>query len=67
LAPAADRARVKAELAEVKANPTGEKNKTYTTTTNGKTYTGKLNSKGELQATEAKTTSSSKTSGTTKK
>lgn len=59
LAPASDRARVKAELAEVKANPTGEK--TYTTTTNGKTYTGKLNSKGELEATEAKTTSTSST------
>lgn len=69
LAPAADRARVKAELAEVKANPTGEKGKTYTTKTDGKTYTGKLNSKGELKATEAKTTSTSsgKTSSTTKK
>jgi hypothetical protein len=67
LAPSADRARVKAELAEVKANPSGEK--TYTTTTNGKTYTGKLNSKKELQATEVKTTSSSatKSSSTTKK
>jgi hypothetical protein len=67
LAPAADRARVKTELAEVKANPTGEKS--YTTTTNGKTYTGKLNAKGELKATEAKTTttSSGKTSSTTKK
>jgi len=65
LAPAADRARVKAELAEVKANPTGEKS--YTTTTNGKTYTGKLNAKGELAATEAKTTSSGKTSGTSSK
>jgi hypothetical protein len=65
LAPATDRARVKAELAEVKANPTGEKS--YTTTTNGKTYTGKLNSKGELKATEAKTTSSGKTSGTSSK
>ena len=47
LAPAAQRARVKTELAEVKNNPTGEK--TYTTTTNGKTYVGKLNSKGEVQ------------------
>jgi predicted Zn-dependent protease len=50
LSPAADRERVKAELAEVKANPSGEK--TYTTTTNGKTYTGKLNSKGEIKADE---------------
>jgi ribosomal protein L33 len=66
LAPSADRARVKAELAEVKANPSGEK--TYTTTTNGKTYTGKLNAKKELQATEVKTTSSTgKSSSTTKK
>jgi hypothetical protein len=57
LAPAADRTRVKDELAEVKANPSGEK--TYTTTTNGKTYTGKLNAKGELSATEAKGTAKS--------
>ena len=55
LAPAADQARVKNELAEVKKNPSGEK--TYTTTTNGKTYVGKLNSKGELKATEAPTSS----------
>lgn len=63
LAPKAARARVKAELAEVKAAPEG---KTYTTTTNGKTYTGKLNAKGELSATEAKGTakSSGKSSGT---
>jgi len=47
LSPATDRARVKAELAEVKANPSGEK--LYETTTNGKTYVGKLNSKGELK------------------
>ena len=60
LAPVADRTRVKDELAEAKANPSGEK--TYTTTTNGKTYTGKLNAKGELSATEAK--GSSKSSGT---
>jgi hypothetical protein len=54
LVPAAQRARVKAELAEAKANPSGEK--TYTTTTNGKTYVGKLNSKGELKGKEVKTT-----------
>jgi hypothetical protein len=53
LSPAAQRTRVKNELAEVKANPSGEK--TYTTTTNGKTYVGKLNSKGELNGTEVKT------------
>ncbi len=53
LSPSADRARVKDELAEVKANPSGEK--TYTTTTNGKTYTGKLNAKGEFKATEVHT------------
>ncbi len=55
LAPASQRAKVKEELAEVKANPSGEK--TYTTTTNGKTYVGKLNSKGEFKATEVRTTS----------
>jgi len=63
LAPATERAKLKTELAEVKANPSGEK--TYTTTTNGKTYTGKLNSKGELNAHEVKTTPAS--SSTTKK
>ena len=41
LAPAEDRARLKTALAEVKANPSGEKN--ATTTVNGKTYEGKLN------------------------
>jgi len=61
LSPAADRTRVKQELAEVKANPSGEK--TYTTTTNGKTYTGKLNAKHELIGTEvpSKSTSTGKT------
>jgi hypothetical protein len=69
LAPAAQRARVKAELAEVKANPSGEKS--YTTTTDGKTYAGKLNSKGELKDTEEVTaptaTVKSSTSTTTTK
>jgi hypothetical protein len=65
LSPSADRARVKTELAEAKANPSGEK--TYTTTTNGKTYVGKLNSKGELKGTEVKTsTAPAGTSTTTK-
>jgi hypothetical protein len=54
LAPASERTRLKTELAEIKANPSGEK--VYTTTTNGKTYAGKLNSKKELEATEVKTT-----------
>jgi hypothetical protein len=52
LAPASERKHLQSELAEVKANPSGEK--TYTTTTDGKTYTGKLNSKGELKAKEVK-------------
>ncbi len=66
LAPAAQKTRVKDELAEVKKNPSGEK--TYTTTTNGKTYVGKLNSKGELKATEVKTTTAPVgSSSTTKK
>ncbi len=60
LAPPSARTRLKNELAEVKANPSGEK--TYTTTTNGKTYVGKLNSKGELKATEVKTPGTSSTS-----
>jgi hypothetical protein len=65
LSPAADRARVKGELAEVKANPSGEK--TYTTTTNGKTYVGKLNSKGELNGTEVKTSTAPAGTSTTSK
>jgi len=56
-APAADQARIKNELAEAKSNPSGEKQ--YTTTTNGKTYVGKLNSKGEVTATVAKPTTPS--------
>jgi hypothetical protein len=66
LAPAADRTRVKNELAGVRNNPSGEK--TYTTTTNGKTYVGKLNSKGELKATEVQTSAAPPgTSSTTTK
>ncbi len=64
LAPAADRVHIKKELAEIKANPSGEK--TYTATTNGKTYVGKLNSKGELKDAEVKT-STALTGTSTKK
>lgn len=76
LAPASERARYKANLEELKKNPSGEK--TFTTTTNGKTYTGKLNSKGELKeakevpsktastaTTTTSTTSTSKSAGAT--
>jgi hypothetical protein len=67
LAPAAEKTRVKDELAEVKANPSGEKE--YTTTTNGKTYAGKLNAKGEIKAHEIKptTTPAGKASSTKNK
>lgn len=68
LAPAAQRQRVKVELAEVKANPSGEK--TYTTTTDGKTYAGKLNAKGELREAHEVTTPATTvttSSGTKKK
>jgi len=64
LTPASERTRVKNVLAEVKANPSGEK--IYTTTTNGKTYAGKLNSKGELQAHEIKGTSTGSSTSATK-
>jgi hypothetical protein len=67
LAPASERTKLKSELAEIKANPSGEK--TDTTTTNGKTYAGKPNANGELKATEvhaakstAKSTGTSSTS-----
>jgi hypothetical protein len=60
-APASERTRVKEQLAEVKANPSGEK--TYTTTTDGKTYAGKLNAKGEIkEAKEVPATTTSTTS-----
>jgi hypothetical protein len=70
LAPAKERVRLKKELEEVKANPSGEK--AYTTTTDGKTYAGKLNSKGELKeahevlSTTVKATSVKTTSGKSK-
>jgi hypothetical protein len=48
LAPASDRAKVAAELAELKSNPTGNPaNRTYTGTTNGKVYTVKVGAKGQ--------------------
>ena len=72
LAPAAQRARLKQELAEIKANPSGEKEETVTT--NGKTYAGKLNSKKELvgatevkKATPQPITTGKSTTTTTKK
>jgi len=65
LAPAAQQAALKRELAEVKTNPSGEKQ--YTTTTNGKTYVGKLNANKELKASEVKTTPTTSTTTSTKK
>ena len=52
--PAAQRARVKAELAEVKKDPFNEK--TYTTTTNGKTYAVKKAPNGTFTGTEIQKT-----------
>ncbi len=63
LAPAEDRARLKTALAEVKANPSGEKN--ATTTVNGKKYEGKLSPNGTLTGTVAKTTPQPSTTTTT--
>jgi hypothetical protein len=54
-APATQRTRLKKELAEVKKSPSGG-GKVYTTTTNGKTYTGTLNANKELQGTEVQNT-----------
>jgi hypothetical protein len=67
LAPANQRTRLQTELAEVRKAPSG--GRTYTTTTNGKTYTGKLNANKELQATEVHTTPApaAPTTTTTKK
>jgi tetratricopeptide (TPR) repeat protein len=52
LAPAAQRSRVKSELAELRASPSGEKS--YTTTTNGKTYVVKKAPNGSYTGTELK-------------
>jgi len=65
LAPANERLRVRNELAQVKANPSGEK--TYTTTTNGKTYVVKKAAGGTFTGTELKTTPAPATTTTTKK
>jgi hypothetical protein len=55
LAPAARRAGLKKEFETVKKTPEG--GETFTTTTNGTTYTGKSNGKGGIEATPVKTTS----------
>jgi len=69
LSPASEQARVKKYLAELREHPNPASEKIYTTTTNGKTYTGHLNAKGELAANEVKTTpsTSSTSTSTTKK
>lgn len=51
LAPPAQRVRVRTELAEFKKNPSGER--TYTTTTNGKTYAVKKAPNGTFTGTVA--------------
>jgi hypothetical protein len=65
LVPSSERKRLQEELAEVKANPSGEKD--YTTTTNGKVYAGKLKSNGSVEAHEVKTTSTAAKGTTTGK
>jgi len=65
LSPAAQRVRVKAELAEVKKDPFNEK--TYTTTTNGKTYAVKKAPNGQFTGTEIKKTPPPATAPTTTK
>jgi hypothetical protein len=59
LAPAARRAALKKEFETIKKSPEG--GETYTTTTNGTTYTGKANGKGGIEATAVKTTPQPKT------
>jgi hypothetical protein len=65
LSPTADRKRVQEELAEVKAYPNGER--PYTTTTDGKTYAGKLNAKKEFEGSEVKSKTTSTATTTTGK
>jgi hypothetical protein len=64
LAPAADRATVKSELAAIKKNPSGG-GQTYTTTTNGKTYALKKTPSGTYTGTQINVTPSPATTGTT--
>ena len=57
LTPAADRAKVEAELTRIKKNPTGNpSNETYTSTTNGKTYNVKVGANGTGTGTKTKST-----------
>jgi hypothetical protein len=63
LAPAAQRTRLKTELAEVKKYPQG--GQTYTTTTNGKTYLVKKSANGTFTGTEAKKTTAPAAPATT--
>jgi hypothetical protein len=66
LAPAARRVALKKEFEAIRKSPEG--GETFTTTTNGTTYTGKSNGKGGIEATPVKTTSQpTKTSTTTTK
>jgi hypothetical protein len=67
LAPAVERKRVAAELAEVRRNPSSEK--TYTTVTNGKTYAVKKAPNGSFTGTQVTTPppAAATTGSTTKK
>jgi hypothetical protein len=58
LAPPSQKAQYKKVLAEAKANPSGG-GQTYTTTTNGKTYTGSAPVNGSFTGKEVKTASTS--------
>jgi hypothetical protein len=69
LAPVADQSRIKKELAEYKANPTGT-GRSYTVTTNGKTYVFSKAPNGQLTGREvpsAKGTGQTPTGTTTTK
>jgi hypothetical protein len=63
LAPSSERTRLKTELAEVKRYPNPNE-KTYTTTTNGKTYAVKKAANGEFTGTQIQTTPAPASSST---
>jgi hypothetical protein len=67
LSPAADRAKVQAELEEIKKNPTGGSSPTYTGTTNGKVYSVKVGPKGEGTVVKTSTAPATTKTATTKK
>jgi len=67
LAPASEKVRIKNLLAELRKNPNAAAEKSYTTTTNGKTYVVKKAANGSFTGTQVTTPPAATTTATTKK